>query len=505
MQIREENIRHDFKLFLAVFTLLLIFIMSARSPLDADMWWHLRAGEQSVQQQSPLVEDLFSFTRMGQLWVNHSWLSQIIIYMLYKFFGFWGLSAFVSICAVFSFYFVQKQMEESGMLKAFLIVLGGITASYTWSPRPQMISQILLAFLGYYLFSLNSKKRSVTWFLPFLFIVWGNLHGGYVIGFMFIACFILGESLNYLFSSDHHLLLEKKDIISITIFTVISFLLVVVNPNGIQTWLVPFKTVSLLSGISEWNSPDFHDLGQQSMLWILFGILAVFYFSPKNKDAKELLIILVFGYSAFMYRRNFGFFALVAIPVLGRHLEPCLETAAQKVKAMIILWKPEWGKKYLDKKERAGATPIFPKIINLCLIGFLGATAMLKIGFVASPLLLDSVIPSLYPEKGVEFIKLNHLENNLLNEYDWGGYLIWNLRSYPVFIDGRADLYDNQIIHQWQDLLQVNGDWQKILTDWDIHTVFIKPERPLTRSLIDQGWKVLYQDELCIILESNYP
>ena len=32
----------------------------------------------------------------------------------------------------------------------------------------------------------------------------------------------------------------------------------------------------------------------------------------------------------------------------------------------------------------------------------------------------------------------------LFNHFNWGGYLIWTLREYPVGIDGRTNLYGEE-------------------------------------------------------------
>jgi hypothetical protein len=42
--------RLAFERMLLVITLLLIFFMAARTPLDSDMWWHLSAGEEMLRR-----------------------------------------------------------------------------------------------------------------------------------------------------------------------------------------------------------------------------------------------------------------------------------------------------------------------------------------------------------------------------------------------------------------------------------------------------------------------
>ena len=76
-----ENSNYN-RLLVVVFCLL-IFIMAARTPVDSDLFWHLRAGENTFQQMAPTLVDDFSFTREGSNWVNHSWLSQVFLYFLF--------------------------------------------------------------------------------------------------------------------------------------------------------------------------------------------------------------------------------------------------------------------------------------------------------------------------------------------------------------------------------------------------------------------------------------
>jgi hypothetical protein len=73
--------QNAFRRLILIVTLLLVFIMAARTAMDSDMWWHLRAGEISWTTMKPVLEGVFSYTRPGQYWLNHSWLSEVIMFM----------------------------------------------------------------------------------------------------------------------------------------------------------------------------------------------------------------------------------------------------------------------------------------------------------------------------------------------------------------------------------------------------------------------------------------
>jgi len=80
----------------------------------------------------------------------------------------------------------------------------------------------------------------------------------------------------------------------------------------------------------------------------------------------------------------------------------------------------------------------------------------------------------------------------IFNLYDWGGYLIWKL--YPkthVFIDGRADLYGPELLHNFADVYQFKGSWQQILQRCNIQTVIIPPASALAIGLQSApGWTI---------------
>jgi hypothetical protein len=68
-----------------------LFAMAVRVPVDTDTWWHLAAGRETLKSNHILQTDLFSHTRYGSPWINHSWLSQVILYWLFERVSYAGL------------------------------------------------------------------------------------------------------------------------------------------------------------------------------------------------------------------------------------------------------------------------------------------------------------------------------------------------------------------------------------------------------------------------------
>jgi hypothetical protein len=66
-------------------------------------------------------------------------------------------------------------------------------------------------------------------------------------------------------------------------------------------------------------------------------------------------------------------------------------------------------------------------------------------------------------------------------------------------VDGRTDLYGDDVLGQWITTVQAGKGWQATLDKWKIRLVLIEPGRPLAVALPLEGWKLLYQDDQAVV------
>jgi hypothetical protein len=93
------------------------------------------------------------------------------------------------------------------------------------------------------------------------------------------------------------------------------------------------------------------------------------------------------------------------------------------------------------------------------------------------------------------------LENKrCLNSYAWGGYISWSLPEMKIFIDGRTDLYGEEIILDWLDMIHAENNWEEKMESCEINCVLLENEYPIVDKLISNSWRVLFQDEKSILI-----
>lgn len=491
--------KRDMERWVFAVTLILVFIMAARTPLDSDLWWHLRSGEVTWTSRQILLTDVFSYTRAGAAWVNHSWLGQVVLYGLYRVGSYLAISACVAGVATLALGLLARTMEGPAILRSFLLVLATSVAALAWPARPQIFSFLLIALVGSILYRYKWEQVDrLSWLIP-IFILWSNLHGGYVLGLLWIGMVIAGELLNHLLGYTGEEILSFQKIFRLAFFGLIAGFAVLLNPNGIQTWLIPFQTVgvnALQNLISEWASPDFHQFVQLPFLAVIILTIFCIGTSGRRLDGSDFTLLAGFMALGLVARRNFGPFALAAIPVLSRHLWPAIQLWVSRVQPILqeygLLRKISWSRPTSNR-------PAVKRWVNLGVLLFLGISAAIKVVGVSLPGVVERYENEIFPAKAVTWVQEHHPQGTLFNSYDWGGYLIWRLRDYPVFVDGRTDLYNDEIISQWIQVMNARPGWEHVLDRWGVHLVMVPPDWPINSILPRSGWSVLYQDQQAVV------
>ncbi|MBX3064643.1 MAG: hypothetical protein KF726_16800 [Anaerolineae bacterium] len=469
---------------------ILIFAMATRIPVDTDTWWHVRSGEWMLDNGRILMQDPFSFTREGQAWINHSWGAQLIMVLFYRALGNAGLAFYTAILATAGMAVVYLMCEGNVYVRAFVIVIAAAAAAVFWSARPQMTSFFLSTVTLYLLHLYKRKHIDRLWLLPLLMILWVNLHGGFAIGFILLFGMIGGEVLGRLFDGANPDVLSWRQIGKLTLITALCALALVVNPNTVQMWGYPFRTFGigvLQQFIQEWNSPNFHGRETWPFIFLLLGTLAAVGLGSKRIDWTDLALVSGTAFMSLYAGRNIATFAIVAAPVLTRHLHALLEERGLR------LGRP--------RPVRAVGLVINYLLLLLVLVG-----ALLYIVGILLPSSVAKAQTEYLPVEAANYLNKSvdpATAGNLFNSYNWGGYLLFAAPQFKVFVDGRTDLYDDELLREWIDAA-TGKNWQQIFEKWRIGLVVIEKDGSLAGLLrSDAAWQEVYSDDKAAIFKRS--
>lgn len=228
------------RVFVAIVALGLI-TLAARGMADPDIWWHLRTGQLILQNHSLFHTDPYSFTRFGQPWINHEWLSEVVLFGIYRLLGFGGLIVVFAVIVAATFLLVFARSPGRPYLAAPMTLWGAVASAPTWGVRPQMFS-LLLGSIFLLLLEASEERPNLLWWTAPLMLLWVNLHAGYPIGLAFIALFLVGEKLEAAVRAEpwQKSLPRLK---RLAMAFALCLALVVVNPNGVRIYWYPFETL----------------------------------------------------------------------------------------------------------------------------------------------------------------------------------------------------------------------------------------------------------------------
>ena len=254
---------------------------------DADTGWHIRSGDMILQNMSVPQRDIFSYTMYGQPWMDHEWLSQVIFSVLHQAWGLTGvilLTVLVLSCTFYSFYRFLLEKQVSLLLSVILTFMTVGITSVHWLGRPHIFS-LYLTLIWYRQLDRHEKTGEIRFLypLPFIMMLWVNLHGAYITGFILTGIYFTGTVLQRYFENDSAVKssFRKKAYHQVALAGV-CILTALINPYGFRMLLFPFEFMRLgyiRDNIQEWASPDFHEtiLYELPLLLLMGGVDSILH------------------------------------------------------------------------------------------------------------------------------------------------------------------------------------------------------------------------------------
>ena len=164
---------------------------------DPDLWGHVRFGQDIIRAGMIVTEDVYSYRTIGERWINHEWLSEVIFAAIYNLSGPRGLVVFkllASMVLVGLSYVHLRRRGAGAYSPIFLLVLSSIPYRLGLGTiRPQIFTYACFLFELLVLEKASRGRTRWLWLMPALFAIWTNLHGGVLAGVGVLVIWIVAR------------------------------------------------------------------------------------------------------------------------------------------------------------------------------------------------------------------------------------------------------------------------------------------------------------------------
>jgi hypothetical protein len=461
----------------------LVFLLSLQVITDSDFGWHLRAGDYILENLSIPKTDIFSFSQPHYPYVYHSWLSEVLISIFHGSLGLYGASILFASVLTLGIFVLYKTAGIFTRNTSFLFFLWLTPLAHSVAGGRTRVFGFLFLSILYFLFVKYSKHGSKIIFLtPFLFLCWVNFHASFILGILTLAILLVAGLLSE----------SRQKITKILWIFPVSVFATIINPYHIKAWHQAILMSQNSYGIKDINLDWQPLVNPNSTGWIFAFFAASLLLAIKilkvNADKLSQIFLAIF----FLFSMVTSRFTIALLVFFAPVAEQFISSFKNKL-----------------KKETQSALPVKTSLAALLLVLLLLAfknLAELKIAYksyASYSTFLKTKSPNRFshatwPYKANEVVRQNLRGKNILNDANWGGFMLLLDKNQKVFYYGAMDNFvidGRSFAVEYLNLTNTLPGFENLLEKYGINAVFL-PKNYLLVSYLkaDNAWETVYTD-----------
>ncbi len=494
-----------FDLFFLLYLAYAIVRFGSLISTDGDPARQLTIGQYILANGAIPRVDLFSHTKAGEPFLAYEWLAEAASAASYAAFGLAGLMLLNGTLIGVTFGILLLALRARGhglLLSTAVISLAAATSAIGWVARPHLWTYLGTVLCWALLDAWHAGRLSPRWLglLPPLLLLWANLHGGFLVGWLLIGTYFAADVARWLTGRRETAAAARARLLQLVPPAIAAMVVVLVNPFGLELvgHVFNFFGHRFLQVTDEFLSPEFHSGRATRFLIMLLALLAALGFSRRRLALEEGALLIVATAAALYAIRNIPLFAILTAPVLVAQLEALpspLERPGMTI-ARIGAWLRKRG-----ATAAAGDARRHPGVAAALVVVALGciAASQWRAGQVPLGAAFD---PTQMPVAAADYARANPPVGNMFNSFRWGGYLLHRLwPQQRVFIDGQTDFFGDEIVHQYLTVVTLGDGWEEVLDRYRVGWVIFETDSALVRKLKStSGWVAAYEDPLATVL-----
>ena len=462
---------------LAIFVLAsaAIFYTCSITQVDMDILGKIRFGQDVLQSHTALLPDTYSYLQSNSYWVNDEWLSDAIFGSVWNIGGWLGLVIFKTTIALLLqlilFNFVRKSGIDRNALAMTMLIAVFMMSPALHVVRPLIFTNLGIAAVLILLIKSRSNSR-VLIALPPLFMLWTNLHPGFVAGLLTVTIWCV---IDLILSKKAPALHRGVSTKWLVLALIASYAATICNPYGIAL-LAKLALVQNYSRPEIWEFLPIAIKDPFGLCYFLTVALTFFaiIISRRPRDFTALLVWAAFAVLPLFAMRHLCLYAIATLILTNEHLAD--------------LWS-----------RRANSTGEEPELHQTIMLVTSSLLGVVIVGYAMTKMAKAEFVDSLkMPVKIVSLLKSADVKGNIATEFDWGEYIIFHGgHKFKVSYDGRRETLYTQlsilINTCFRDGIAV---WDTLLDKCATDLVLIDKERAdfnLMKTRAD--YRLLYEDD----------
>jgi hypothetical protein len=436
--------------------------------VDPDIWWHLSNARILVTQHHMIHTDPYSFTVVGQHWINWEWLSEIPYWFSFQFLGLRGiyLVTWLALCAnVLFVYWRGYWMGRSADASLWTAGIGFVLMTVNSGPRMIEFAYLAMSAELAILEAADRGNKRLLWLLPPLFCLWINLHGmwfsGIVLLGMYIAFGMIPVNLG-VFEQRAFTPAERNRFFAVFAACVV---VLFINPYG---WHLLWNPLDMMMNqklsvatISEWQPLNLSTLEGKAVVVAIAIMVVANCIRGRKWKLYELAFIFLGWYAAVAHVRFCYLAAVLTCPMLARDLARSFSSESD--------------------------TKTIPWMNAVMATGALGVILYVF----PSEATLEKMLHMMFPVQ--EIAAIDPSWRTLDIDYV-GGRMAFQYK--PSFIDSRFDSFEHLgIMKDYQSLMRAQDAFE-LMAKYRIDHALLRNDLPITYLLEHSpGWTVLMREK----------
>ncbi len=482
---------------------LMMLNLTLQPPVEPDFGWHLRAGLDFLKNGWRLPDhDPYSHTMPDWPWVEHAWLTDAILALIYRGLGMVGGLGIVGFFALLTIgaFLVASAPAQAGRSYRLAAITASLWVALPFlGARTQLISLAGIGMTLWLYHRIVRDRPSFLWLYPPLFLLWANLHGGFTAGLFFTGLLLAVSIIVRAVLARWPAVRVDEPVLSwdriglLTLSLTLSALFTLVNPYGWRLHVEIYESLTdrfMIETLREWQPFSLSGWAGTAYVAYLTTVAGLVLGWYRRVEPIRWTLLLVSLALSFWHWRNVMIFLVIAVPLVAEMFQTFgewLTRAFDRIRT---------GRRFLKSTaELALAGTLF----------LLGPDHLHQIAL-SGTRPAEFFKATEYPIEAVEWIQSHRdlVGEKMYNDYGYGGFLLWWMPGERLFIDGRMPAWRIGARRIFADYIRLNHSEPPALDVLDRYAVewaVVQKDTRLASMLVaNADWEEIYSDTKVIIV-----